>query len=111
MLRLYTYRAVYPNTFQDSIHHHIFYACFLLASSTHLQCYMCAANLTQPLDNHVDIMAAFGQSLITIASQEITPLGTPMAMRVGLNTGPVIAGLLGFNRYKYTVVSAALLNV
>lgn len=66
--------------------------------------YMCAANLIEPLPDHANSMVAFGLSILKIASETITPLGEPLQVRVGIHTGPLLSGVLGWNRFKFTLV-------
>ncbi|KAF5831673.1 hypothetical protein DUNSADRAFT_12754 [Dunaliella salina] len=67
-------------------------------------CYMCAANLIQPLSNHAVVMAELGQRMIQVANSTTTPLGTPLVIRVGIHTGPLMSGILGSHRMKFTLV-------
>jgi len=67
-------------------------------------CYMCAANLIQPVPNHAAVMVEFGQRMIQIANSTMTPMGTPLVIRVGINTGPLMSGILGSHRMKFTLV-------
>eukprot|EP00983_Pelagomonas_calceolata_P063159 1147599-Pelagomonas_calceolata.AAC.3 len=67
--------------------------------------YMCAANLIQPLPNQVDVMVGFARMVLEVANATLTPLGTPLSIRVGIHTGPLMSGVIGVHRLKFTLVS------
>ncbi|KAF5831275.1 nucleotide cyclase, partial [Dunaliella salina] len=67
-------------------------------------CYMCAANLVKPLPNHVNVMVGFAQDIIEIANTTLSPLGTTLSIRVGIHTGPLMSGVIGVHRLKFTLV-------
>mmetsp|Transcript_23064 Transcript_23064/g.60239 ORF Transcript_23064/g.60239 Transcript_23064/m.60239 type:complete len:514 (+) Transcript_23064:1657-3198(+) len=67
-------------------------------------CYMCAANLIQPLPNQVDVMVGFARMVLEVANATLTPLGTPLSIRVGIHTGPLMSGVIGVHRLKFTLL-------
>eukprot|EP00983_Pelagomonas_calceolata_P061134 1146684-Pelagomonas_calceolata.AAC.7 len=70
--------------------------------------YMCAANLVKPLPDHVHVMVGFARSIIKIANVTLTPLGTPLSIRVGIHTGPLMSGVIGVHRLKFTLGANSL---
>eukprot|EP00929_Paragymnodinium_shiwhaense_P086657 TRINITY_DN47129_c0_g2_i1.p1 TRINITY_DN47129_c0_g2~~TRINITY_DN47129_c0_g2_i1.p1 ORF type:complete len:527 (+),score=129.67 TRINITY_DN47129_c0_g2_i1:119-1699(+) len=69
-------------------------------------CYMAAAGL--PLENpaHAQTMARFGlQMLAVVASGELRSPATDEAIRVrvGIHSGPCVAGVIGQNKFAYDV--------
>ncbi|KAF5831285.1 hypothetical protein DUNSADRAFT_13341 [Dunaliella salina] len=67
-------------------------------------CYMCAANLVKPLPNHVNVMVEFARNIKDIANNTLSPLGTTLSTRVGIHTGPLMSGVLGVHRLKFTLL-------
>ncbi|KAF5826699.1 nucleotide cyclase [Dunaliella salina] len=67
-------------------------------------CYMCAANLIKPLPNHVSATVGFAQSILQVANATLTPLGTPLRIRIGIHSGPAMSGVIGVHHLKFTLV-------
>ncbi|KAF5826700.1 hypothetical protein DUNSADRAFT_2316 [Dunaliella salina] len=67
-------------------------------------CYMCAANLIKPLPHHVSATVGFAQSILQVANATLTPLGTPLRIRIGIHSGPAMSGVIGVHRLKFTLV-------
>ncbi|KAF5831279.1 nucleotide cyclase [Dunaliella salina] len=68
-------------------------------------CYMCAANLVKPLPDHVHVMVGFARNIIEIANTTLSPLGSPLSIRVGIHSGGLMSGVIGVHRRKFTLVS------
>jgi class 3 adenylate cyclase len=62
---------------------------------------MVAAGLPSPRPDHVAIMAAFSLDLMAIAGTIATREEKHIRMRIGIHAGPVIAGVIGTNRFSY----------
>lgn len=64
--------------------------------------YMAAAGVPEPSDDHAERTVALGQAMLAAVS-EADPEDRPFEIRVGIHTGPVVAGLLGQYRFVYDV--------
>ena len=64
--------------------------------------YMAAAGVPEPSDDHAKRTVALGQAMLA-AVAEADPEDRPFEIRVGIHTGPVVAGLLGQYRFVYDV--------
>lgn len=64
--------------------------------------YMAAAGVPEPSDDHAERIVALGQAMLT-AVAEADPDERPFEIRIGIHTGPVVAGLLGQYRFVYDV--------
>lgn len=61
--------------------------------------YMAAAGVPEPAHDHADRAVAFAcDMLLALATQDHA---SPFSLRVGVHTGPVVAGLLGRRRFVY----------
>jgi guanylate cyclase len=63
-------------------------------------CYMVAAGVPDPRPDHAAALCAFGLRLQELM-QERTFQGRRLQFRVGINSGPVIAGIVGRKRFLY----------
>jgi class 3 adenylate cyclase len=64
--------------------------------------YMAAAGLPDPRADHALAAVAFSKALLAEMARSIGP-EPPLSLRIGINTGPVIAGLIGRKRFVYDV--------
>jgi len=64
--------------------------------------YMAAAGLLDPRPDHALAAVAFGKALLAEMASSVGP-EPPLSLRIGINTGPVIAGLIGRKRFIYDV--------
>jgi class 3 adenylate cyclase len=66
--------------------------------------YMAAAGLPEPRPDHVEIIARFGLGM-QAALRQINSAegGSPLQMRIGIHTGPVVAGVIGHHKFSYDV--------
>ncbi len=63
--------------------------------------YMVVGGLPVPLPNHAEVVAQMALEMldaITILNRES---GTDRAIRIGMNTGPVVAGVIGRKKFSY----------
>ncbi|MFT4830733.1 MAG: adenylate cyclase [Psychroserpens sp.] len=68
--------------------------------------YMCAGGLPFPTENHAHkmLLAAFEIKEFVAASKiEETNNGTRFNIRIGINTGPVVAGVVGTKKFAYDI--------
>lgn len=64
--------------------------------------YMAAAGLPDPRPDHAVAAVAFGKALLAEMTRSDGPQ-PPLSLRIGINSGPVIAGLIGKKRFVYDV--------
>jgi len=63
--------------------------------------YMAAAGLPVPRPDHADAVAHMALDMQQTIGKFTRPDGTPFKLRIGINTGPVIAGVIGVRRFAY----------
>eukprot|EP01113_Clastostelium_recurvatum_P032591 TRINITY_DN4208_c0_g2_i1.p1 TRINITY_DN4208_c0_g2~~TRINITY_DN4208_c0_g2_i1.p1 ORF type:complete len:791 (+),score=132.63 TRINITY_DN4208_c0_g2_i1:32-2374(+) len=69
-------------------------------------CYMVAAGMTSHLEDHADVIVEFAEEMLR--SLDSIKSGLPevfqkLAVRIGVHTGPIIAGVIGLNKFQYDV--------
>lgn len=64
--------------------------------------YMAAAGLPDPRPDHAQAAVAFARALLVEMARTTGP-EPPLSLRIGINSGPVIAGLIGRKRFVYDV--------
>ncbi len=63
--------------------------------------YMAAAGVPVPGPGHAEAIAGLGLDIQAALARLNTRMERPIHMRVGINTGPVVAGVIGTKRYIY----------
>ena len=63
--------------------------------------YMVAGGLPEPLPDHAHAVARMALDIREITAGMQTPLGNPLRMRIGIHTGPVVAGVIGRRKLSY----------
>lgn len=63
--------------------------------------YMVAGNCSKPLPNHVHAITDLAIAMRTTIARHRRPDGQPIALRIGIHTGPVIAGVMRLNKLSY----------
>lgn len=63
--------------------------------------YMAAAGLPTPRADHVEAAAVMALAIRDMAVRMTTPRGDPFLIRIGLDTGPVVAGVIGNTKFSY----------
>jgi class 3 adenylate cyclase len=63
--------------------------------------YMVAGGLPEHRDDHAQAVARMALDMREAVSGMTTPLGVPLAMRIGIHTGPVVAGVIGRRKLNY----------
>lgn len=63
--------------------------------------YMVAAGLPEPRPDHCEATAAFAFDILEVVSGHKAPNNEPIRLRIGINTGSVVAGVLGRHRFIY----------
>ena len=59
--------------------------------------YMVAAGIPVPRSDHAHALAAMALDMLTFAA------GSPMSFRIGINSGPAVAGVIGTRKFQYDV--------
>jgi adenylate cyclase len=63
--------------------------------------YMVAAGLPEARPDHAQAMAAMAVDMQAEFSRLCVPLGVDLAIRIGMDSGPVIAGVIGRHKFIY----------
>ncbi|MFN3926160.1 MAG: adenylate/guanylate cyclase domain-containing protein [Pseudanabaenaceae cyanobacterium] len=63
--------------------------------------YMVVGGLPDPNPNHASAIAEMALAMQRAIKQFQTPWGTPLSLRIGINTGSVIAGVIGQKKFSY----------
>jgi class 3 adenylate cyclase len=63
--------------------------------------YMAAAGLPEPRPDHAEAMAEMALEMREAFARLCRPLGVDLALRVGMDSGPVIAGVIGRDKFIY----------
>jgi len=63
--------------------------------------YMVAGGLPVPRPDHCEAVVAFGLDMLAAVKRHMTWQGEPVQLRVGVNTGPVVAGVIGRHKFIY----------
>ncbi|MBD1804286.1 PAS domain S-box protein [Microcoleus sp. FACHB-SPT15] len=63
--------------------------------------YMVAGGLPVPIDNHAEAIAQMALDMQQAIHQFKTQQGESFQIRIGINTGPVVAGVIGIKKFSY----------
>ncbi|MEP6859480.1 MAG: adenylate/guanylate cyclase domain-containing protein [Deltaproteobacteria bacterium] len=63
--------------------------------------YMVVSGIPQPVPDHAVRMAKMGEDIIAAVEEYATRANTPLAIRVGIHSGPVVAGVIGQKKFIY----------
>ncbi len=63
--------------------------------------YMVAGGLPVPNDNHAEAIAQMALDMQQAIGQFQTQQGESFQIRIGINTGPVVAGVIGIKKFSY----------
>jgi adenylate cyclase len=63
--------------------------------------YMVAGGLPVPKENHAEAIAQMALDMQAAIAQFSTQTGKPLSIRIGINTGPVVAGVIGKKKFSY----------
>jgi adenylate cyclase len=63
--------------------------------------YMVAAGLPEPRADHTEAIAQFAVEMLEMVEKYEGFNGRPLRLRVGINTGPVVAGVIGRQKFIY----------
>ena len=63
--------------------------------------YMAVCGLPEPVANHAERMVRMAIRMVHITREHAMEHNVSMKLRVGINTGPVVAGVIGKSKYIY----------
>jgi class 3 adenylate cyclase len=62
---------------------------------------MVVGGLPEPRPDHAEAVADMALALREEAARHRDPGGRPLALRIGIDTGPVVAGVIGRRKFSY----------
>lgn len=65
--------------------------------------YMAVAGAPHPRSDHVAAAAAMALAMLDMAHRHFDPSGAKLELRVGIDCGPVVAGVIGLHKFVYDV--------
>ncbi|UCE71814.1 MAG: hypothetical protein JSU99_00465 [Nitrospiraceae bacterium] len=65
--------------------------------------YMLAAGIPEPQPDHCSAVAECALDMVEAVTHFSDPSGRPLQIRVGIHTGPAIAGVIGAHKFAYDV--------
>lgn len=65
--------------------------------------YMVVGGLPEPRPDHADAVAAMALEMQDIVARLNSPTGEPIRMRIGMNSGHVVAGVIGRRKFIYDI--------
>ena len=63
--------------------------------------YMVVGGLPEPRPDHVQAVAEMALALREEVVHHLDPAGRPLVLRIGIDTGPVVAGVIGRRKFSY----------
>jgi class 3 adenylate cyclase len=63
--------------------------------------YMVAGGLPDPRPDHVEAVAEMALAMRDAVARRSDPSGRPLQVRIGIDTGPVVAGVIGTSKFSY----------
>jgi adenylate cyclase len=64
-------------------------------------CYMVAGGLPEPRADHAAAVAEMALTMLDIVAALAIKVGEPLAVRIGIHSGPVVAGVIGKRKFIY----------
>ncbi|HVH79962.1 MAG TPA: adenylate/guanylate cyclase domain-containing protein, partial [Stellaceae bacterium] len=65
--------------------------------------YMAVAGLPEPVADHADRLARMGLEMFAAKNEVAANFGVTIRMRIGIASGPVMAGIIGTHKFSYDV--------
>jgi class 3 adenylate cyclase len=65
--------------------------------------YMAAAGLPEPRLDHAEAIAAFAVGILDLLGRTCAPGEPALHVRIGIHSGPVVAGVIGRHKFSYDV--------
>jgi adenylate cyclase len=63
--------------------------------------YMAVCGLPDPCPEHAERMMAMAVRMLQLTKESGAELGVPLQLRIGVNSGPVVAGIIGRRKFIY----------
>ena len=63
--------------------------------------YMIASGLPKPREDHASAMMELAQEMLIAAHELNAEIEFPLKIRIGINSGPVVAGVIGHRKFAY----------
>jgi adenylate cyclase len=63
--------------------------------------YMAASGLPEPRDDHAQAMAEMALDMQSALKTTLAPIGLDLELRIGMDSGPVVAGVIGQYKFGY----------
>ena len=63
--------------------------------------YMAVGGLPEPRPDHAQAVAEMAMAVREETARHRDPSGQPLALRIGIDTGPVVAGVIGTTKFSY----------
>src|ERR671910_2522033 len=63
--------------------------------------YMAVGGLPEPRPDHAEAVAEMALDVREEVARHLDPGGEPLAVRIGIDTGPVVAGVIGRRKFSY----------
>ena len=63
--------------------------------------YMAVGGLPAPRPDHAEAVAEMALAVREEVGRHLDPAGQPLAVRIGIDTGPVVAGVIGTTKFSY----------
>jgi class 3 adenylate cyclase len=64
-------------------------------------CYMAVCGLPRPASDHADRMACMALRMVKATREYSEQVHIPLQLRIGINSGPVVAGVIGTSKFIY----------
>jgi len=64
-------------------------------------CYMAVCGVPEPAPDHAAMLADMAIEMLASVREFNAPRGSPLQIRIGLHTGPVVAGVIGRSKFIY----------
>jgi class 3 adenylate cyclase len=64
-------------------------------------CYMVAGGLPEPRRDHAEAVAEMGLAMLDIVAELAARTGEGLSVRIGMHSGPVVAGVIGKRKFIY----------
>ena len=65
--------------------------------------YMAASGLPVPRPDHAEAAASLALDMLRVIAELRTQIGEPVGVRIGMHSGPVVAGVIGTKKFIYDV--------
>jgi class 3 adenylate cyclase/CheY-like chemotaxis protein len=71
-------------------------------------CYLVVGGLPEPSSSHAADVAEMGLEMLDVLGDLNRERGLQLALRIGINTGPVVAGVIGSRKFTYDLWGATV---